>query len=485
MATPQHQLDKISQLPDDILLKVLSTLDLKNAVKTSVLAKRWKYLWTWLTVLDFDTEVLFPYSWGWSLSDNSEPQRYINWVNQVVYGHRGLYLSKFRVFFCSSWGSEVSQVEKWARFAFSKRVEDLDLDLNLLGSRDTSRFSLGLDILKHPQNNGIVNLKSLRLSWVEISEEVLEFILLHCHLLEQLCVNSSETLHRLNIVSDKLKHLTLINCVNLKQLQIDAVNLISFHFKDTRKCVLTHMVFKRVPKLVEADFDGKSCMYPFPILERISHLPKQLTKLSLFPSINLFQYCELYGQFCPPSELFPNVKQLILTLGYLKPSLVFIKFFIHACPMLRELKIQPTLEPSSLDDEANLLQEIELEDGKNAEITIYKNSYPEAQKKNVVDLLERNDKNYKRHRNLRVLEVVGFRGCDVDVRCALDIIACASSFETLILNPRDIVEIEACRQVKDVEKISTIKRRARKLVKLLPPNVHVGVVDMPDVFWVS
>ncbi|XP_074313916.1 putative F-box/LRR-repeat protein At4g15060 [Silene latifolia] len=272
--------DKISQLSDDILLKVLSTLDLKNAVKTSILAKRWKYLWTWLPVLDFDYKIL---------SDNFKPQRYINWVNQVVYGHRDLYISKFRVFFCSLWGSEVSQVEKWARFAFSKRVEDLDLnlDLKLLASTKTSRFSLGLDLLKHPQNNGIINLKSLCLSCVDLSDEVLEFILLHCHLLEQLYVKSSETLHRLNIVSDKLKRLTLIYCIYLKQLQIDAVNLISFHFKDIRECVLTHMVFKRAPKLVEANFDGESCIYLFPILERISHLPKQLTKLSFSPYVSI------------------------------------------------------------------------------------------------------------------------------------------------------------------------------------------------------
>ncbi|XP_074320403.1 F-box/LRR-repeat protein At3g26922-like [Silene latifolia] len=474
LSTPLHQLDKISQLPDDILLKVLSTLDLKNAVKTSVLAKRWKYLWTWLTVLDFDYKIL---------SDNFKLQRYINWVNQVLYGQRGPYISKFRVFLRSSLGSDMSQLEKWARFAFSKRVENLDLDL--LPSTNSPRFSLGLDLLKHPQNNGIVNLKSLRLSWVNLSDEVLEFILLHCRLLEQLYVKSSETLHKLNIVSDKLKHLTLINCIYLKQLQIDAVNLISFHFNDNCERVLTHMVFKRVPKLVEASFDGDSCIHPFPILERISHLPKQLTKLSFSPSIDIFLYCELDRQFCPPPELFPNVKWLILTFKHMNPSLVFIKFFIYACPMLRELKIQPVIGTLSLGEEANLLQEIELEDGENAEITINKNSYPEAHKENVAGLLERNDKNHKSHRNLRVLEVVGFRGRDDDVRCALDIIACASSFETLILNPQSVIEIGLPRQEKDIEKISTIKRRACKLAKLVPPNVHVGVGVMPDIFWFS
>jgi hypothetical protein len=45
--------DTINDLPDCILYHILSFLPTKDAVKTSILATNWRYLWTYLPVLDF------------------------------------------------------------------------------------------------------------------------------------------------------------------------------------------------------------------------------------------------------------------------------------------------------------------------------------------------------------------------------------------------------------------------------------------------
>ncbi|XP_061363428.1 putative FBD-associated F-box protein At5g22720 [Gastrolobium bilobum] len=45
--------DTLSNLPDEIILHILSFLEAKTAVQMSVLSKRWRYLWTSLPVLDF------------------------------------------------------------------------------------------------------------------------------------------------------------------------------------------------------------------------------------------------------------------------------------------------------------------------------------------------------------------------------------------------------------------------------------------------
>ena len=45
--------DCISLLPDDILVSILSCLSLKEAVLSSCLSRRWWYLWTGITGLDF------------------------------------------------------------------------------------------------------------------------------------------------------------------------------------------------------------------------------------------------------------------------------------------------------------------------------------------------------------------------------------------------------------------------------------------------
>ncbi|EOA18082.1 hypothetical protein CARUB_v10006534mg, partial [Capsella rubella] len=46
--------DKISQLPDELLMKILLLLPTKTAVSTSILSKRWEYLWMWLPKLEYE-----------------------------------------------------------------------------------------------------------------------------------------------------------------------------------------------------------------------------------------------------------------------------------------------------------------------------------------------------------------------------------------------------------------------------------------------
>ncbi|XP_074320406.1 F-box/LRR-repeat protein At1g55660-like [Silene latifolia] len=472
--------DKISQLPDDILLSIVSILDFKTVVRTSILAKRWKYLWTWLCDLDFHPKNLFPANHDFfkrsrSIGDDGKKkfqQGYMNWINQVIHSHRAPCITKFSLFFPEVWSKDMSEIEKWIRFAVSKQVEELDL--TLLDYRDhPPRVSLGSDILNH----SITNLKSLSMSNVNISGEALESVLFHCHLLERLYVDDSDTLQTLTIVSYKLKHLTLIECKKLNELQIDAVNLISFYFQEYHRGVPVHIVFKMVPNLVEVDFGMLGCTYPFRILERFSCVSKQLTKLSFCPFID-------YATRLIPSRLaviqvnvfFPYVKQLTLTV--LSLSSFFFQLFIPACPMLHELKLQVTCDPGGpLKDEADQLREIELEDERNDEMPMNQESYSEGEKEKS-----------EHEVNLKVLEIVGFHGCNEDVKCALEIIArAANSMERLICELRHLEEIiEDPGPGLDEDVFMAKKRsRAHKLVKLVPPRVHVGVRDKSGLSWIS
>lgn len=158
--------DRISQLPDDILLNFLSKLEMKNAAQTSVVSKLWRYLWTWRTDLDFDPAILFPHCHyvPFYRFTNEEGNRYLNWVNQVVNMHCGLHLNKFRVVFSRLSAHHSAHLDKWVKFAFSKQVQELVLELVY---NDSFKFSLGFDILNHsPCNSGISALKSLHLSYV-------------------------------------------------------------------------------------------------------------------------------------------------------------------------------------------------------------------------------------------------------------------------------------------------------------------------------
>ncbi|CAL1385868.1 unnamed protein product [Linum trigynum] len=57
LKTSHHQrqeIDVVSNLPDHILHYILSFLDMKLTVQTSIVSKRWRFLWTGISVLNFN-----------------------------------------------------------------------------------------------------------------------------------------------------------------------------------------------------------------------------------------------------------------------------------------------------------------------------------------------------------------------------------------------------------------------------------------------
>lgn len=46
--------DNISKLPNDVLLLILSRLSTEEAIRTSVVSKRWEHVWKQLSHLVFD-----------------------------------------------------------------------------------------------------------------------------------------------------------------------------------------------------------------------------------------------------------------------------------------------------------------------------------------------------------------------------------------------------------------------------------------------
>lgn len=46
--------DRISQLPNDLLLKILSELSTEEVIRTSILSKRWRDAWKKISTIFFD-----------------------------------------------------------------------------------------------------------------------------------------------------------------------------------------------------------------------------------------------------------------------------------------------------------------------------------------------------------------------------------------------------------------------------------------------
>ncbi|KAJ4776986.1 hypothetical protein LUZ62_061243 [Rhynchospora pubera] len=103
--------DRISELPDSILTHILSYLPTKEAVRTWRLSKRWKNVWAFVSVLDFDSadfppdHVSFDKAYASDVSDNSESDlsdleydvKFVNFIDAVLASRQVKLVDRFRL----------------------------------------------------------------------------------------------------------------------------------------------------------------------------------------------------------------------------------------------------------------------------------------------------------------------------------------------------------------------------------------------------
>ncbi|GMY08138.1 F-box/FBD/LRR-repeat protein At1g16930-like isoform X2 [Fagus crenata] len=239
--------DCISELPDQILVSVLSHLTVREALATSVLSRRWKYLWAYSTRLDFDSKNALG---KLIINQSTERPRYVEWVDgfvECVDHVLGEYevptLDKFKISFDLDQRSTES-INSWVEFAMTRPVQRLEMDL--LGIRpyhyfqnlyykqscgcSPKQFSLNLPRICPPTSLGFKFLKDFYLKNVSITTEVLEYFLANCPNLERLSVFGSRHLVKLRVSGSypSLKHLEFDEEVglfpqlkNLKKLVVE------------------------------------------------------------------------------------------------------------------------------------------------------------------------------------------------------------------------------------------------------------------------
>ncbi|XP_070057524.1 putative F-box protein At5g38390 [Nicotiana tomentosiformis] len=177
----------ISQLPDEILVYILSFLAVKEAAETSVLSRRWE-----VERLELD------------LLKGGEDIRDFDYC-----------------------------------YTFPERL------LGLSGSSSGLPHSNNFQTFPLLSQN-FKSVKVLLLKSVNVTGEVLEFFLHNCPFLEQMVVHGSGTLVNLEVVGPflKLRHLEIWYCFNVESLKICDTNLITLGTSSGKKLLL-----KNVPML--------------------------------------------------------------------------------------------------------------------------------------------------------------------------------------------------------------------------------------------
>lgn len=204
--------DAFSELPDSLLIHILSFLDVKSAGITSVLSKRWKYLWAESPNLVFlGNEVT---CWGTDHALN-----FASWVNRTIAIRQGNYLERFVVDLVSE--CSASDVDDWVEFSVKNNVKELVL--SIYSPRNTSYtppqviYSCSslttLNLLECSMTyEGTIAwqcLTSLTLYGVMLNQHLVDEILSNCPLLNDLELRLCWGFDRLEVNSQCLNSLTI------------------------------------------------------------------------------------------------------------------------------------------------------------------------------------------------------------------------------------------------------------------------------------
>jgi len=231
--------DRLSILPDDILLDILSFLTTTEIIRTSVLSKRWQHLWISIPNLNFD----FGCNTNSTLSAS-----FINLVHKALLLRNDLCIQEFHLRYdhmpvCTS------DVFVWISAAVGHKVQKLELSLSekgdfllpadLFTSQSMRKFKLELFYgrLIVPSSVHLCSLKTLYLFGVQFHEDKFtEQLFGGCPVLEELVLENCwwinvknvtlciPSLKRFTINYDCLSRDELLDC----KIKICAENLISF-----------------------------------------------------------------------------------------------------------------------------------------------------------------------------------------------------------------------------------------------------------------
>lgn len=112
--------DKLSMLSDDVIHHIMSFLDTRDAVKTSVLSKRWKFVWTSLPFLRFKGIVEH------RLQDVSKVV-YTSFINHV-FSSRNHQCRILQLDLCPIYGLKLRPTKKFIKYAINHNVERLNVE---------------------------------------------------------------------------------------------------------------------------------------------------------------------------------------------------------------------------------------------------------------------------------------------------------------------------------------------------------------------
>ncbi|CAM8884339.1 unnamed protein product [Rhodiola kirilowii] len=323
-----EEFDRISDLPNEVIDCILDRVSIKDAVRTSILARKWRSHWTRLTNLVFDQDFVYDEVMKTEYNDHDKLYSdYIDIVGTFLLLHNGP-IHKFVLFIPDLRTKPPFHINfnKWMHVVSHSGVKEISLDTP--GNRFRTLSSYLYDCLelrcltlrncaiKHRYNFiGFANLISLQLSKVWIFKDGdLSTLVSDCPLLENL----------------------FIEWVSWRSFTVSALKLQTMSF---RGFCLADFTMRNVPNLVTLSLrsDGRA-RKPYEIVNFFGVMPK-------IESITLGQQIfKILAEHHVPSTLPTPLKCLriltIMNINVAKPKQVLcVLCMLRSSPYLQTLNL--------------------------------------------------------------------------------------------------------------------------------------------------
>ncbi|XP_016484325.1 F-box/FBD/LRR-repeat protein At1g13570 [Nicotiana tabacum] len=314
----RSDVDTISNLPCNVLDEILGCLPLKDAVKTSILSKHWRYKWATRQELDFG------YDFFGSFAHYQEAKTIIY---QVLLLHKGPIL-KFKLggFNLKS----CPDIDHWILFLSKKNIQEFTLHIwsgniyHLPSHLFTFQQLRHLEIHKclfypPPGFKGFEKLINLDFDRVTFVPSIFWNLISKCPLLERL---------------------RLLWCTDFDTLEIDAPNLKFFEFRGKSKS----FCFKNAPVLgrVILSLNSRVSADASPVCSnfmKFFHCIPSLRELDIRGW--LLEYLTMGGLPENPPTALNNVKILETDMSFRNVEEVSVAVYsITNCPKLQQLTIR-------------------------------------------------------------------------------------------------------------------------------------------------
>lgn len=208
----EETLDRINQLPDALLVQILSLLPTRDAVASSVLSRRWRYLWNSIDNFHF------------VVRNDNKAENFISFVDHVLAHCTCPKIRKFKLDLNDMSNREFELIiSLWISFAVERNVEDVvflcsfdDEELYyewppLSMCTCSSLITLDWSCCTFDKESIIEwkSLKSLKLQYILFDDDDIVNLLSCCPALETMELSLFEGFRRVEITNSNLKRLTL------------------------------------------------------------------------------------------------------------------------------------------------------------------------------------------------------------------------------------------------------------------------------------